>query len=665
MSNDLPAARGIGYKHPPANRRFAKGSSGNRRGRPRGTPNEADILQRLLNKKVRVRDGTRRRKMTMVEAIIRYLLIKARSGDARSLDTVIWLHEKFAVTDVTSEAREKRTVKLPRSYTKDEFDLLNAPAREKERQHFRAILDRQARAFKAETTAPTIQIGDGFVDQGKHHDALVAYCRQIAICEKQIADDANNDVAKKELARAIARIGLLADQRLFAGDFAMALKCANQAMAHGADTDLTWIALIRTHANMLLGNTGEARKFYCSHQSDKRITLTSWETLILQNFEQLRKAGHQHPLMTEMEQKLFDAGWTAQGRRSIKLTLPEMSYDEQYSVIMNPNDVKTAALLEKYGKLDEAANILRHNVAICQTKLAIEPRHAETRKSLDLVVQQFGLLAEKFVDLGRFPTALDCVHDLIALAPERYELQAIRADALMFIGQPDEAKDLYLRHRGKKIGEVSWECAVLAHFEKFRRAGRSHPLMDEIAALFSTESRSHAPENISLQTDMHVAEINVLQADDIGSADRLFTQGRIDEGVEVLRRRIKICQGKLTNGRTNMQALQDRQIAVDLVSDVAFHFILKHDFPKAIDLTDEALKVLENSGWAKLRRGHTLMMLGRADEARSIYQGYLSGKATPEQTWQSVVRDEFAMMREHGLAHDLMDEIEKGLTNQA
>ena len=59
-NNGVPASGGgasSGYKRPPANKRFAKGKSGNRKGRPKGTPNVADILARLFNKKVSVRDG--------------------------------------------------------------------------------------------------------------------------------------------------------------------------------------------------------------------------------------------------------------------------------------------------------------------------------------------------------------------------------------------------------------------------------------------------------------------------------------------------------------------------------------------------------------------------------------------------------------------------------
>ena len=59
------------------------------------------------------------------------------------------------------------------------------------------------------------------------------------------------------------------------------------------------------------------------------------------------------------------------------------------------------------------------------------------------------------------------------------------------------------------------------------------------------------------------------------------------------------------------------------------------------------------------------MFLDRQDEARPVYPGYRVGKAAPERTWQSVVREEFAAMRQYGLSDVLMDEIEKDLTDRA
>jgi hypothetical protein len=50
----------------------------------------------------------------------------------------------------------------------------------------------------------------------------------------------------------------------------------------------------------------------------------------------------------------------------------------------------------------------------------------------------------------------------------------------------DEARAIYLHHRGaqKVSGEKSWETATLEDFANMRKAGLTHPLMDEIEALF-------------------------------------------------------------------------------------------------------------------------------------------------------------------------------------
>jgi hypothetical protein len=58
----------------------------------------------------------------------------------------------------------------------------------------------------------------------------------------------------------------------------------------------------------------------------------------------------------------------------------------------------------------------------------------------------------------------------------------------MFLDRVDEARALYLQYRGEKKvqGEKSWEAIILEHFADLRKAGLTHPLMDEIERTFST-----------------------------------------------------------------------------------------------------------------------------------------------------------------------------------
>ena len=57
----------------------------------------------------------------------------------------------------------------------------------------------------------------------------------------------------------------------------------------------------------------------------------------------------------------------------------------------------------------------------------------------------------------------------------------------MFLDRVVEARALYLQYRGtKKVqDEKSWETVILEDFAELRKAGLTHPLMDEIEITFT------------------------------------------------------------------------------------------------------------------------------------------------------------------------------------
>src|SRR5260370_24165409 len=74
----------VGYGKPPRQTRFAKGQSGNPRGRPPGAKNLKTLLSEALNETVIVSENGGRRKVTKRQAIITQLVNRAATADFRA-----------------------------------------------------------------------------------------------------------------------------------------------------------------------------------------------------------------------------------------------------------------------------------------------------------------------------------------------------------------------------------------------------------------------------------------------------------------------------------------------------------------------------------------------------------------------------------------------------
>ena len=74
----------VGFGKPPRRTQFAKGKSGNPRGRPKGALNVATMLERILEEKVIITLNGRRRTLTKLQAAIIQLTDKATGGDLKA-----------------------------------------------------------------------------------------------------------------------------------------------------------------------------------------------------------------------------------------------------------------------------------------------------------------------------------------------------------------------------------------------------------------------------------------------------------------------------------------------------------------------------------------------------------------------------------------------------
>jgi hypothetical protein len=95
---------------------------------------------------------------------------------------------------------------------------------------------------------------------------------------------------------------------LFSRDFAKALDAGNRSKLLDPDGGLTY-DVNRAHALMFLDRTEEARALHKMHKGKhlRQGSVSLWDTVILEDFAQLRKAGLDHPLMSEVAAMLESA----------------------------------------------------------------------------------------------------------------------------------------------------------------------------------------------------------------------------------------------------------------------------------------------------------------------------------------------------------------------
>jgi tetratricopeptide (TPR) repeat protein len=151
--------------------------------------------------------------------------------------------------------------------------------------------------------------------------------------------------------------------------------------------------------------------------------------------------------------------------------------------------IKIGDVLRAQGNLPEALKSYRDGLAITERLAKADPSNVQWRNDRQFIINRIGGLAYRFVLAGDFSNALDAADQVVALAPDRLWLHVNRAHALMFVARVEEARAIYLAHRGARnasaSGEKSWETAVLEDFAELRAARLTHPLMDEIEQLFT------------------------------------------------------------------------------------------------------------------------------------------------------------------------------------
>jgi len=157
----------------------------------------------------------------------------------------------------------------------------------------------------------------------------------------------------------------------------------------------------------------------------------------------------------------------------------------------NPQDyTKARQSLEEAHAIDNAEKAL---ASLPAREAFVAGRHAEALQRQEKLVASVekwgprGWMAEVlfdltwyalFVDPAKALTVADRAH---ALFPESLSIESNRVHALMFMGRDEEAKALYLAHKGKPLpAGTLWERVITEDFAAFRKEGLTHPMMADI-----------------------------------------------------------------------------------------------------------------------------------------------------------------------------------------
>ena len=89
MPRDKDGDYEVGYGKPPRHTRFAKGQSGNPRGRPPGAKSFTTLLDEALNERVLVAENGGRRKVSKRQAIVTQLVNRAATADFRAMKMLL------------------------------------------------------------------------------------------------------------------------------------------------------------------------------------------------------------------------------------------------------------------------------------------------------------------------------------------------------------------------------------------------------------------------------------------------------------------------------------------------------------------------------------------------------------------------------------------------
>jgi hypothetical protein len=124
----------VGYGKPPRDSQFKKGQSGNPKGRSKNTRNLKTDLAKILQKRISVREGERKFRVSGQEGMLMSRMSKCLKGDTKAINTLVNLAVRvFGLEGPFPDAAEQLTPQEQQMLAELDDSLRNlAPGVERE-----------------------------------------------------------------------------------------------------------------------------------------------------------------------------------------------------------------------------------------------------------------------------------------------------------------------------------------------------------------------------------------------------------------------------------------------------------------------------------------------------------------------------------------------------
>ena len=333
-------------------------------------------------------------------------------------------------------------------------------------------------------------------------------------------------------------------------------------------------------------------------------------------------------------------------------------------------------LLYQQRKYDEAFAAYQVSLAIRQKLVDREQGNAEWQGSLAISYERVGdvLLAQgkREEALAAYQKHLAITHELAS--KNRDDTDVLRdlsvaynkiGDVLLAAGKPEEAlgeyqKGLAIRQQlaDSDQGNARWQRDVATSYYKIGGAMVvAGKLQEALAAFQKTLAITQPlavsdPGNAQWQRDLFMSDVM------IGAV--LKDEGKLDAALKAYRDSLAIAvtQTKVHPENASWQSVLRNDITQ--IGALSYSFVLAREYAHGLEAAEQAISLAPDMIWLHSNRAHALMFLDRTDEARALYIKYRGQKNVQGlKSWETVIVENFTAFRHAGLAHPLMDEIER------